>query len=213
MNGLKGFMYENDAMTINSNLVLRALRSLTNVYVEPKKLDILYKSVTCLNLLKKFISAKLPLTVWAFHDCVAQCNFNGELYRFYLAKQGDFNIYLNPYFHEYDVAQFVFSSLKSGDVMLDVGAHGGLYTLIAGKKIGSQGKVISFEPNPSNVSFLKLNIELNKLTNIVLIPKAVADKPCKIELFYAANKTALTSALRREEECVVVEATTIDDAT
>jgi FkbM family methyltransferase len=152
------------------------------------------------------------LTVWAFRDCIAKSDFNGQRCSFYLARGYDFNIYLNPYFHEYDVTQFVFSHLSPNQVFLDVGAHGGLYTLLAGKRIGSEGKVLSFEPNPLNLIFLKLNIKLNALNNVTVIPKAVSNRPCKMALFYSMHRTALTSALIQEEKSVEAEATTIDDA-
>jgi len=198
-------------MKVTTNLVSRGLKSIVNVYIDQKCLDLLYKFITFVNLIKKFVSGRLPLTVWTFRDCVAEVNFNGLRYNFYLRSGCDFNIFLNPYFHEYDVTQFVFSSLLPGDVFLDVGAHGGLYTLIAAKKVGFKGKVISFEPNPLNLFFLKLNIKLNALNNVIVIPKAVSNASGNIELFYSEYKTAFTSALVKQEKRFFAESTTIDD--
>jgi len=99
-------------MNLNSDLVLRAFKALTNVRVCKINLDILLKSVTFMNLLKKFVSQKLPSNKlpyikWPFHDCIAKVDFNELEYNFYLAKGYDFNIYLNPYFHEYEITRFV----------------------------------------------------------------------------------------------------------
>ena len=203
-------MGRNIVNLITSDLVSRAFKALVNVYVDQKPLDILLKFVTFMNLAKKFISNKLPLTAWPFHACIANVDFNELRYSFYIARGYDFNIYLNPYFHEYDVTRFVSRSLILGDVFLDVGAHGGLYTLIAAKKVGSHGRVLSFEPNPLNLFFLKLNIELNALDNVTVIPKAISDRPGKITFYYSLNNTALTSALRREGKSIEAEATTLD---
>jgi len=102
------------------------------VHVDQKSMDIMLKSLTFFNLIKKL--NRLPLTVWCFDNCIAKCNFNGQEYCFYLARGHDSNIFLNPYFHEYDVSQFVFSHLSRGDIFLDVGSHAGHYPLLVSKK-------------------------------------------------------------------------------
>jgi len=153
----------------------------------------LLKSVTFINLIKKVTSNKPTLTSWNFCGCYTHTSFFGECYSFYLPDCLDFNIYLNPYFHEYDITQFVFKVLSDGDIFVDVGAHGGLYTVLAAKRVGNGGKVFSFEPNPLNVKFLKLNVHLNNLENVEIIPMAVNNKEGRLKLFCSTNETALTS--------------------
>ena len=92
----------------------RTIKSLVNVYVERKDLDLLLKFITFLNLGKKLIrdkipliKLKIPLTAWPFRDCIGKFKFLGNTYNFCLPKGYDFNNYLNPYFHEYDVTRFV----------------------------------------------------------------------------------------------------------
>lgn len=50
---------------------------------------------------------------------------------------------------------------------IDVGAHYGYFTIIAGKVLGSGGKVISIEPNPKSYKRLLKNITINNLNEIV----------------------------------------------
>jgi FkbM family methyltransferase len=50
---------------------------------------------------------------------------------------------------------------KEGDMVVDIGAHIGRYTIIASKRVGANGKVIAIEANPSNFEMLKRNIQLN----------------------------------------------------
>jgi FkbM family methyltransferase len=50
---------------------------------------------------------------------------------------------------------------RPGDVFVDVGANMGYYTIKIGSKIGPQGKVYSFEPNPHMFDFLSDNIMIN----------------------------------------------------
>jgi len=56
--------------------------------------------------------------------------------------------------------------LRSGDVVIDIGAHIGEYTLIAAALIGDEGKVYAIEPQPHAVDIIHLNAEINGLHNI-----------------------------------------------
>jgi FkbM family methyltransferase len=60
-------------------------------------------------------------------------------------------------------------------VVVDIGANIGYYTLLAAKLIGSVGKVIAFEPSSDNCALLQQSLQVNGLTNVVLMPYAVAD--------------------------------------
>src|ERR1051325_3193678 len=55
---------------------------------------------------------------------------------------------------------------KQGDIVVDVGAHIGKYTIIASKRVGANGKVIAIEAHPGNYEMLNRNIKLNGLTNV-----------------------------------------------
>ncbi|OGD89366.1 hypothetical protein A3D81_00570 [Candidatus Curtissbacteria bacterium RIFCSPHIGHO2_02_FULL_40_17] len=66
--------------------------------------------------------------------------------------------------------------LKHGMTVVDIGANIGLYTLISAKKVGTTGKVYSFEPERINYGLLLENIKLNKLRNVFPYQMAVADK-------------------------------------
>jgi FkbM family methyltransferase len=50
-------------------------------------------------------------------------------------------------------------TLKPGDVVVDAGAHIGMFTLYAAEKVGSEGAVYSFEPELGNFSILKEFVE------------------------------------------------------
>lgn len=64
--------------------------------------------------------------------------------------------------------------VKPGDVVFDVGAYLGWYTIIASKLV-SNGAVFSFEPNPLVFNVLKENVELNHLQNVKLFNVALSD--------------------------------------
>ncbi|MEK7087609.1 MAG: FkbM family methyltransferase [Patescibacteria group bacterium] len=67
-------------------------------------------------------------------------------------------------------------TVNKGDVVFDIGANVGFYSLLAAEIVGSSGKVFSFEPLPENVKFLKKHIEINNYKNIFVFDNAVSDK-------------------------------------
>jgi len=79
--------------------------------------------------------------------------------------------------------ELVQKEIKRGDVVLDLGANIGYYTLIFAKLVGEEGKVFAFEPDPNNFSLLKKNVEINGYKNVVLVQKAVSNKTGKLKLY------------------------------
>jgi len=66
--------------------------------------------------------------------------------------------------------------IKPGMIVLDIGAHAGYFTRIFSHIVGSQGRVLAFEPHPVNYEVLKRNVERWRLNNVILIRKAVSNK-------------------------------------
>ncbi|MBA2671086.1 MAG: FkbM family methyltransferase [Gemmatimonadetes bacterium] len=54
-----------------------------------------------------------------------------------------------------------------GDVVVDVGANIGALTLTASVMVGSSGKVYAFEPHPLTFGYLRGNLEMNGVSNVV----------------------------------------------
>jgi len=73
--------------------------------------------------------------------------------------------------------------LQPGMVFCDVGANLGVFTLMAARQVGPQGRVFSFEPVPDNFAILRRNVEANHYANVVCIPKAAAQHNGKSRLF------------------------------
>ena len=85
----------------------------------------------------------------------------------------DFNpLYL--YFHIWAVRDYekVIKPSKGG-VVVDVGAHIGLFTLRC-LKCHKSKEVVALEPNPYNASLLRINLLMNKLSDRVVIIEAAA---------------------------------------
>ena len=66
--------------------------------------------------------------------------------------------------------------LKPGQVVFDVGANIGYYTLLASRVVGRAGRVVACEPSPRNISYLHRHIALNGATNVTVIPAGCYDR-------------------------------------
>ena len=73
--------------------------------------------------------------------------------------------------------------VREGDVVVDLGANMGYFTLLAARLVGKEGKVYAFEPEPINYSLLVKNVELNGYDNVVTVPKAVSHQSGIVRLF------------------------------
>jgi FkbM family methyltransferase len=111
---------------------------------------------------------------------------------------------------------------KQGDVVVDVGAHIGRYTIISSKLVGINGKVIAIEAHPENYEMLKKNIQLNGLTNVTALNYAVNSKEeqeSQLKLYlpgeevgYTIYNTIMTNRANPiEDKFVEVNAATLDN--
>ena len=101
----------------------------------------------------------------------------------------DTSVAIQLFSRTYEVySTYVFSKLlRGGMVVCDIGAHVGLYTIIAAKSVGAGGKVYSFEPEPDNYKFLLKNIKLNQCSNIHPFQLAITEKSGKVKLYLSEN--------------------------
>ena len=65
-------------------------------------------------------------------------------------------------------------SIKEGNIVFDMGANVGYYSLLAADLVGPGGKVFAFEPLPSNFEYLRKNADINFCRNIFLFEVAVS---------------------------------------
>lgn len=72
-----------------------------------------------------------------------------------------------------------------GQVVYDIGANVGYYTLLASILVGPKGKVIAFEPLPRNLAFLRTHLKINNLKNVQIIDSAISDT--KGEMFFSTD--------------------------
>ena len=91
---------------------------------------------------------------------------------------------------------FVERHVQPGMVVLDIGANQGYYTLLASRKVGKQGRVISFEPSPREREALMLHRKLNRCQNVTISEVAVGSERKKADLFVVQGTQTGCNSLR-----------------
>lgn len=135
----------------------------------------------------------------------------------------EFHCYLPDYFltwrygvlgdpSELALTRFILKTVKSGDVFFDVGANCGFYTLLAGRLVGSQGAVHSFEPTPDIFSILRVNA--GGINQVRVNQLAVSDKEGEARLLIDPIFSVVNSLVVQDGESsgigVCVQTTSLD---
>jgi FkbM family methyltransferase len=123
--------------------------------------------------------------------------------------------------HEEDIIELFHP--KDGDIVVDVGAHMGRYTITSSNYVGPHGKVIAIEAHPYNFKILQRNIWLNRLTNVTAMNCAVYSAEARLKLYlpdedlgYTMHHSLMTNYLISkynqsiERKYIEVEAYTLD---
>jgi FkbM family methyltransferase len=77
---------------------------------------------------------------------------------------------------EHQVERAFLDLLSTGDVVYDVGANIGWYSLLAARAVGPSGRVFAFEPSLNNAFYAQSNARTNGLGNISVVPAALTDE-------------------------------------
>lgn len=115
---------------------------------------------------------------------------------------------------EPEIVRALTGIVREGFVAIDVGAHLGYYALILSRLVGPTGRVIAFEPMPSNFRILSENIKLNRCTNVRLVNKAVSDRSERFEANFPTESDLPSSfsLLNREgAESIAVDTISLDE--
>jgi FkbM family methyltransferase len=106
----------------------------------------------------------------------------------------------------------VASEVREGDVVLDVGANIGYFTLIFARVVGPRGRVLAFEPDPANFAILERNITLNDYHNVTAIPLALSDTAGPVALYMSEFNRAHHRIVASTDAIgtIAVDSTTLD---
>lgn len=91
---------------------------------------------------------------------------------------------------------FVDRFLRPGMTVLDVGAHHGFYTLLSSTRVGSTGRVFSFEPSERERKSLQDHVSLNRCGNVNIQGMAVGNENKEVDLYLVNGDETGCNSLR-----------------
>ena len=71
-------------------------------------------------------------------------------------------------------------AMPAGECFVDIGANLGLFTMVASRHLGADGRVIAFEPNQKTFSDLAGNLAANGCTNVVTLCAGVSNATARV---------------------------------
>lgn len=155
----------------------------------------LYSSVTfCIKVLH-FIQARLDKRYRAKQNRKYNLSFGGNSF---FVHTIDNNLQIRLYKDsllskiiydgfEKEEFDFVKKTLSFGDIFIDLGANIGLFSLLASKCVGRDGKVIAFEPAPVIYKRFMENVHLNKLENIDARNIGLSNEKGELKFYVSEN--------------------------
>jgi FkbM family methyltransferase len=131
--------------------------------------------------------------------------------------------YVVPYFdarrgffdywgHDLGDLRFLWKTLRPGMVFLDVGAHHGIYSIVAAKKLGHRGTVVAFEPSSTEYRRLCLHVRQNFLTSIRTESLALGSATSTRPFFRITSGDTTRGGLKPPHSSDQVAVTTVDTA-
>lgn len=103
--------------------------------------------------------------------------YNNIKIRFSTPDGGGREIYKKGYY-EPDLSDYLLKhlSFSEGDIILDVGANVGWYSVLLSTQLAPGATIYAFEPDPDNYACLRWNLEKNKCTNVVPVQQGIAEQ-------------------------------------
>jgi FkbM family methyltransferase len=106
---------------------------------------------------------------------------------------------------------FLGRMLSAGDCFIDVGANIGLWTLSAASAVGANGRVFSFEPNPSTFAKLERNVARNDMQKRTsLYPCAVSAKSGQAQFSCKTDHNVSHLAEKEDADTILVKIINLD---
>lgn len=99
---------------------------------------------------------------------------------------------------EPEAVKFFVQTIKTGQVVYDLGANTGMFSMLFSRLVGEKGRVFSFEPLRANLERINENLLLNGIKNITVVEKAVSDRGG--EGFFNLGKDNFQGALSEKGE-------------
>ena len=135
-----------------------------------------------------------PHFAWHAHTYLARTRFGARL-------RGNTYDLLQQYVYFFGIwephlTSFLIDRVRPGDVVVDVGANIGYFSVLTSKLVGDTGRVIALEASPSIFQRLDENLRLNRISNVSAMNIAVAaDEGTRSVYLGPAHNIGLTTTV------------------
>jgi hypothetical protein len=113
---------------------------------------------------------------------VSRSTFHPYLMRLNLRNAVDRAAFFLGRWDQHETQLFMRDVLYSSDVVIDIGANRGMFTLCASHCVGLSGLVVSFEPDQASRKLLEREISINNIRNVSVRPYGAALREDKQDL-------------------------------
>ncbi|MCS6923481.1 MAG: FkbM family methyltransferase [Fimbriimonadales bacterium] len=104
---------------------------------------------------------------WGLHKRVT-FSYAGARFRLFNTPMTQLMFFDAPRWHGAHDLKVLFTLLRAGDTVVDIGANVGSHCIPLAKRLGTTTQVHAFEPHPRIFSYLQANAQLNRLPNLHL---------------------------------------------
>lgn len=111
---------------------------------------------------------------------------------------------------EPELQQVFADFLTEGDVVYDLGANVGFYTLLSAHLVGLSGHVYAFEPFEESLEIARSNLKQNGFDNVTFVNKAVADVSGSERLQMGLSPATFMLSDRGNGDGIQVSVTSLD---
>lgn len=134
-------------------------------------------------------------------------------HKMYLDPKDSLSFSINGIWEE-TLTEYVKNEIQPNDIVLDIGANIGYFTLIFANLVGKNGKVYAFEPEPKNFSLLTKNVRTNGYNNVILENIALSDENKIIKLYLSKGNMGqhrIYPSKYTRKDFVSIKANTLDN--
>jgi FkbM family methyltransferase len=146
-------------------------------------------------------------------SCIKSDTAQVQGHKMFLDSKDSLNLSINGVYEPLET-EIVKQEIKKGDVVLDLGANIGYYTLIFAQLVGEEGRVFAFEPDDTNFNLLKRNVEINGYKNVTLVQKAVSHQTERVKLYLHEENKGMHNIYEPDSPdspAIEIETVSLDD--
>jgi FkbM family methyltransferase len=150
--------------------------------------------------------ARNILNSFNFSPFIIEREVAGEKHRFYIGNVTGKSWYNSKTDISYEMSFVKRELVRPSAVVIECGAHHGAQSILLSRWAGPDGKVVAIEPMPENVSILTKNIEINGLTNVIVVDRAIGSCCGRLSMRLSSNGSVRTGG----KHTISVESITLD---